>query len=63
MRSMLQSGQPPRKAYGTSGVCPSRDAALECTRALVPRAYFVLLCVHFTSTFLKEIFPFDPRRL
>jgi hypothetical protein len=50
------------RAYGTSGVYPSREATLECTLALVPRAYFVLVCVHFTPTFLKEIFRFDFRR-
>jgi hypothetical protein len=28
----------------------------KCTPALLPREHFLLLCVHFTSTFLKEIF-------
>ena len=36
---------------------------LEYTPALIPRTYFVLLCVHFTSTFLKETFRFDFRRM
>jgi hypothetical protein len=48
--------------YGASGVCPSREAALKGTPALTPREHFLLLCVHFISTFLKAIFLLDFRR-
>jgi hypothetical protein len=35
--------------------CPP-EAALKYTPALIPRAHFVLLCVHFAATFPKAPF-------